>query len=126
MRTRLFPPQALLGRLGSWTSSDSGRLKLLTGGAKDRPTRQQTLRGAIDWSYNLLDPAEQKLFARLSVFAGGCTLEAVETVCNPEGDPVTVSTLTVVPEAPSFGYGPGRRAESPLHSWTESGDGCRR
>src|SRR5207248_1653611 len=58
-RTRLFPPQALLGRLGSWTSSDSGRLKLLTGGAKDRPTRQQTLRGAIDWSYNLLDPAEQ-------------------------------------------------------------------
>jgi predicted ATPase/class 3 adenylate cyclase len=77
-RIRLFPPQALLGRLSS-------RLKLLTGGARDAPTRQQTLRGAIDWSYSLLDEGEQTLFARLAVFAGGCTLETALGVCDPEG-----------------------------------------
>ena len=47
------------------------RLKLLTGGARDLPARQQTLRGAISWSYELLDPAERTLFARMSVFVGG-------------------------------------------------------
>ena len=78
-RIRLLPPQALLPRLSS-------RLKLLTGGRRDLPARQQTLRGAIDWSYDLLDASEQQLFARLAVFAGGCTLEAVETVCNADGD----------------------------------------
>jgi predicted ATPase len=78
-RIKLFPPQALLQRLSS-------RLKLLTGGARDRPTRQQTLRGAIDWSYSLLSDEEQALFARLSVFTGGCTLEAAEAVCNARGD----------------------------------------
>jgi tetratricopeptide (TPR) repeat protein len=78
-RIKLFPPQALLQRLSS-------RLKLLTGGAKDRPTRHQTLRGAIDWSYSLLTEEEQLLFARLSVFAGGCTFEAVEMVCNADAD----------------------------------------
>jgi tetratricopeptide (TPR) repeat protein len=61
-------------------------LQLLKGGAKDRPTRQQTLRNTIDWSYALLSPDEQRLFARLSVFAGGCTPEAAEAVCNSEGD----------------------------------------
>jgi predicted ATPase/class 3 adenylate cyclase/Tfp pilus assembly protein PilF len=77
-RIRLLPPQALLARLSS-------RLKLLTRGARDAPNRQQTLRGTIDWSYGLLDAGEQTLFARLSVFQGGCTLEAVEAVCNAEG-----------------------------------------
>ena len=77
-RVRLFPPQALLARLGS-------RLTLLTGGARDLPARQQTLRGAIDWSYSLLQPDEQLLFARLAVFLGGCTFEAIEAVCNPDG-----------------------------------------
>jgi predicted ATPase/class 3 adenylate cyclase len=72
-RAKLFPPKALLARLGS-------RLKLLIGGARDMPARQQTLRGAIDWSYDLLDAAEQALFARLAVFAGGGTLEATEAV----------------------------------------------
>jgi predicted ATPase/DNA-binding XRE family transcriptional regulator len=72
-RLRLLPPQALLGRLSS-------RLTFLTGGARDRPTRQQTLRAAIDWSYSLLDDREQRLFARLAVFAGGCALEAAETI----------------------------------------------
>src|SRR5207249_5411210 len=68
-RTRLFPPQALLSRLGR-------RLPLLTGGARDLPGRQQTLRNAIAWSYDLLAPSEQRLFTQLAVFAGGCDLVA--------------------------------------------------
>jgi predicted ATPase len=78
-RVKLFPPQALLTRLGS-------RLKLLTGGARDLPARQQTIRNTIDWSYELLDADQQALFARLGVFVGGCTLEAAEAVCNADGD----------------------------------------
>ncbi|HEV7126700.1 MAG TPA: tetratricopeptide repeat protein [Ktedonobacterales bacterium] len=73
-RVKLVPPQALLARLSS-------RLKLLTGGPLDLPARQQTLRNTIAWSNDLLKPAEQVLFRRLGVFAGGCTLEAAETVC---------------------------------------------
>jgi tetratricopeptide (TPR) repeat protein len=61
-------------------------LNLLTGGARDLPARQRTLRGTVDWSYGLLNPAEQTLFRRLSVFSGGCTLEAVEAVCDTAGD----------------------------------------
>jgi len=83
-RSRLLPPQALLTRLTS-------RLKLLTGGGRDLPARQQTLRGAVDWSYDLLEPGEQTLFSRLALFVGGCTFEAAEAVCNAEGDlPVDV------------------------------------
>ena len=78
-RIKLLPPQALLGRLES-------RLKLLTGGARDREPRQQTLRGTIDWSYNLLAADEQRLFARLAVFAGSWTVEATEQVCNGASD----------------------------------------
>lgn len=78
-RVKLLSPAAIQQRLAS-------RLQLLTGGAKERPARQQTLRGAIDWSYNLLNEAEQKLFRRLSVFVGGCTFEAVEAVCNTKDD----------------------------------------
>jgi len=78
-RIRLLPPGALLARL-------ERRLSLLTGGARDRPARQQTLRGAIAWSYDLLDPEAQQLFVRLAVFAGGATLEAIEAVCNAAGD----------------------------------------
>jgi predicted ATPase/class 3 adenylate cyclase len=62
------------------------RLSLLTGGARDLPGRQRTLRGAIDWSYELLADEEQRLFARLSVFRGGCTLEASEDVCGADID----------------------------------------
>jgi len=72
-RSKLFPPKALLARLDR-------RLALLTGGPRDLPARQQTLRNAIAWSYDLLDPAEQAIFARLGVFVGGCTLEAAEAV----------------------------------------------
>jgi predicted ATPase/DNA-binding XRE family transcriptional regulator len=78
-RAKLLTPQALLTRLGH-------RLTLLTGGPRDLPERQQTLRSTIDWSYNLLDPGEQALFARLAVFIGGCSLEAAERVCNADGD----------------------------------------
>jgi tetratricopeptide (TPR) repeat protein len=76
---RLFPPPALLARLRC-------RLTLLTGGARDLPARQQTLRATLDWSYSLLTEAEQRLFARLGVFVGGCTLEAAEAVCNAAGE----------------------------------------
>jgi predicted ATPase/DNA-binding winged helix-turn-helix (wHTH) protein len=78
-RTRVLSPGAILDRLQS-------PLQLLTGGALDQPERQQTLRKAIDWSYGLLNAAEQSLFRRLAVFAGGCTLEATEAVCNTRRD----------------------------------------
>ncbi len=78
-RIKLLSPSAMLARLES-------RLNLLTGGARDLPTRQQTLRSTVDWSYGLLNAAEQTLFRRLSVFTGGCTLEAVEAVCDTKGD----------------------------------------
>jgi predicted ATPase/class 3 adenylate cyclase/Tfp pilus assembly protein PilF len=78
-RTKLLPPQALLSRF-------SNRLKLLKGGARNLPARQQTLRATISWSYNLLDEEEKTLFWRLSVFSGGSTLEAIEEICDPEGD----------------------------------------
>jgi len=78
-RTRLLSPEAMLSRLGS-------RLKLLRGGARDLPARQQTLRGAIGWSHDLLDEGERALFRRLSVFVGGFALEAAEEVCAAEGD----------------------------------------
>lgn len=76
-RIRLFSPQAMLDRLGS-------RLKLLRGGPHDLPARQQTLRDTINWSYELLDPGEQRLFALLSVFPH-CTFEAVEAVITNIG-----------------------------------------
>jgi predicted ATPase/class 3 adenylate cyclase/Tfp pilus assembly protein PilF len=78
-RVQLLPPEALLARLDQ-------RLRLLTGGARDLPARQQTLRNAIAWSYDLLSPAEQRLFTRLAVFAGGWTLEGAAAVCNAAGD----------------------------------------
>jgi tetratricopeptide (TPR) repeat protein len=74
-RSKLLSPEALLGRLAR-------RLPLLVGGARDLPARHQTLRAAIAWSYDLLTEAEQRLFRRLAVFVGGCTLEAAETVAE--------------------------------------------
>jgi hypothetical protein len=73
-RVKLLSPQAILKRL-------ENSLKLLTGGARDLPARQQTMRGAISWSYDLLEESERRLFSRLSVFAGGMTIEAAEEVC---------------------------------------------
>ena len=75
-RIRILTPQAILARL-------SDTLDLLSGGGGDRPARQQTLRGAIAWSYDLLDEQERRLFASLSVLTGGASLEVVEEVCGP-------------------------------------------
>jgi predicted ATPase len=77
-RTKLFTPGQLLERI-------SQRLDLLKGG-RDADPRQETLRATIDWSYDLLTPEEQRTFARLSVFAGGSTIEAAEAVCEASPD----------------------------------------
>ncbi|MEO6294856.1 MAG: AAA family ATPase [Candidatus Limnocylindria bacterium] len=76
-RIRILTPQAMLGRLGD-------RLGLLAGGSRDLPERQQTLRGAIAWSHDMLDDADRALFASLSVFVGGAGLDAIERVCGDE------------------------------------------
>jgi len=83
-RIRLLPPAALLARLDR-------RLPVLAGGPHDLPARQQTMRDAIAWSYDLLDEPEQALFRRLCVFVGGCTLEAAEVICaDGGGDPAVL------------------------------------
>ena len=79
-RIRILSPPQIRARLES-------RLELLVGGSRDLPARQQTLRQAIDWSHELLTDGERHLFRRLGVFAGSCTLEAAEAVCNPRQDP---------------------------------------
>ncbi len=76
-RIKILSPQVMLARLES-------RLKLLTGGARDLPARQQAIRATIDWSYSLLEAGEQLLFARLGIFVGGCSLDAAEAVCNKD------------------------------------------
>ena len=75
-RIKLLSPDAILARL-------EHQLDVLAAGARDLPARQQTLRGAIAWSYDLLDEDARRLLDRLSVFAGGCDLEAAESVCGP-------------------------------------------
>ena len=80
-RVGVLPPAALLERLGR-------PLNLLKGGAPDAPERQRTIRATIEWSYELLEPHDQNLLMRLAVFAGGCTLEAAESVCGDELDVV--------------------------------------
>ena len=77
-RVRVLPVEQLLARL-------EDRFRLLTGGSRTALARQQTLRAAVDWSYDLLTADERALFARLSVFAGGCTLEAAEQVGGGAG-----------------------------------------
>ena len=77
-RVRLLPPQALLGLLDD-------RMSLLTGGARDLPERQRTLRNTLDWSFGLLSPAGQALFSRLGVFPGTFDLEAAEAVGGAHG-----------------------------------------
>ena len=90
-RIKLMPPQVILDRLSS-------RLGLLTGGARDLPARQQTLRGAISWSYELLEEPVRQLLRRLSVFVGGACLPEVEAVCtaDPESEMDLLDALTVL------------------------------
>ena len=84
-RIKVLGPEAILDRL-------ERRLPVLTSAGQDVPARQRTLRGAIDWSFELLDEAERRLFARLAVFVGGWTLEAAGEVCNP-GAELGIDTL---------------------------------
>ena len=83
-RLKVLTPAALLSRL--YGRPPESPLHLLTGGARDLPARQHTLRDASAWSYDLLSPAEQRLFRRLAVFVGGCRLGAAEAVGNAPGD----------------------------------------
>jgi len=90
-RIKVLPPAALLSRL-------ERRLPLLTGGRRDAPERQRTLRDTIAWSYDLLAPEECELFLRLGVFVGGWTIEAAEAVANPEGNLDVLGGLTSLVE----------------------------
>jgi predicted ATPase len=90
-RMRLLTPPQLLARL-------ERRLPTLTGGARDLPARQQTLRDAIAWSHDLLTPQQQLLFRRLAVFAGGCTFAAAEAVGNRDGDVDPLNDLSALVE----------------------------
>jgi predicted ATPase/transcriptional regulator with XRE-family HTH domain len=89
-RMRVLSPQTLLAQLAN-------RLSPLTGGARDLPPHQRSLRAAIAWSYDLLDENEKTLFRRLAVFAGGFTLEAAEAVCQ---DRDGGSTQVTPPDTP--------------------------
>jgi predicted ATPase/DNA-binding SARP family transcriptional activator len=94
-RAKLLSPEAMLARPGR-------RLELLAVGARDAPARQQTLRATIDWSFELLDDHERRLFSRLAVFAGGWTLEAAEAVC---GAPVIETLSSLVDKSLVFRTG---------------------
>jgi predicted ATPase/transcriptional regulator with XRE-family HTH domain len=91
-RARVLSPAALLARLDR-------SLSLLTGGAQDLPARQRTLRETIAWSYDLLRPHEQALFRRLGVFAGGCTLEAAETIAELDEPADVLEGMTTLLDA---------------------------
>jgi len=77
-RSRLLPPAVMLEKL-------KDRLDILSGGARDLPQRQQTMRATIDWSYVLLSDDERQLFCRLSVFSGGWTIDSAEAICSGKG-----------------------------------------
>ncbi len=123
MRIKLLPPPALLARL-------SDRLALLTGGPRDLPARQQTLRAAITWSHDLLTESEQALFRRLAVFAGGCTLEAAEALAGGQGEGTGgqandffLSPCPPVPLSPSVLDGLGALVDANLVQQIEAVDG---
>jgi predicted ATPase/class 3 adenylate cyclase len=78
-RIKLLSPEQIVNRL-------EGHLALLTSGSRDLPERQQTLRGAIAWSYDLLEPGTRRLLNRLAVFVGGCELELADRVCGPPSE----------------------------------------
>jgi predicted ATPase/DNA-binding SARP family transcriptional activator len=91
-RTRLLTPAAMLGRL-------AGRLDLLAEGPRDAPERHRALRTTLDWSYELLTPSQQRVFARLGVFVGGCSLDTAEAVCGTNGDTPLDDLSAVVAES---------------------------
>jgi predicted ATPase/class 3 adenylate cyclase len=117
-RIKLLSPQALLARLES-------RLKLLVGGPRDLPARHQTLRAAIAWSYDLLEEGEKRLFRRLALFVGGCTLRAVEAVCDAGGDlgmDAWDGVASLVDKSLLREDEPNRPAESSTHREAGRGD----
>ena len=91
-RLRLLTPEALLERLGH-------ALDVLTAGRRDSPARQKTLRATIDWSHSLLSEPEQRLFRRMSVFAGGSTIDALEDVCGDAATPCLEGLESLVEKA---------------------------
>ena len=101
-RLRLLAPEALLERLDH-------ALHVLTSGARDVPERQRTLRATIDWSHSLLEDAEQRLFRRLAVFAGGCTFADVEAVCAEPGENILDELESLVDKALVQNDGKGDR-----------------
>ncbi len=103
-RIRVLTPQAMLGRLGD-------RLGLLSAGARDLPARQQTLRGAIAWSHDMLEEDDRELFARLSVFVGGAGLDEIESVCSGVGGD-TLDGLTSLTEKSLVRQAEGVEGES--------------
>lgn len=88
-RVKLLPPEQLAARLDD-------RFRLLTGGARTALPRQQTLRALIDWSYDLLDPAEQWFFRQMGVFSGGWTLEAAEAMIDGDPDAATLDVYDLL------------------------------
>jgi predicted ATPase/transcriptional regulator with XRE-family HTH domain len=109
-RCKAFSPSALLARLDR-------RLPLLAGGPRDVPARHQTLRGALAWSHDLLAPPDQALFRRLGVFAGGCSLDAVGTVCRAAGEtdapaPDAVEGVVTLVDHSLLQRSPGRVADT--------------
>jgi predicted ATPase/class 3 adenylate cyclase len=103
-RIRVLTPQAMLARIGD-------RLGLLSAGSRDLPERQQTLRGAIAWSHDMLEESDRELFARLSVFVGGARLEEIESVCSGDGGD-TLDGLTSLTEKSLVRQGEGVEGES--------------
>src|SRR5207302_1938354 len=89
-RAAAVPPPALVAR---WEDA----VGLDTRGAHDLPPRQQTLRRALDWSYDLLEPQEQALLRRLAAFPGGFDLAAVEAVCRGDGEALPALDLEPIP-----------------------------
>jgi predicted ATPase/DNA-binding XRE family transcriptional regulator len=88
-RIKILPPKTMLHRLEQ-------RLDVLTGGSRDLPARQQTLRKTFAWSYDLLSATDQALFARLSVFVGGCSLAAIAAICAPTPDGDTLEGVATL------------------------------
>jgi predicted ATPase/class 3 adenylate cyclase len=103
-RVKMLPPAALLARLEK-------RLPLLTGGGRDLPARQRTMRDALAWSYDLLTGEERALFRRLAVFSGGFTLAAAEAVTPVQLTPAVVDHLGALIEQSLLRQMPGRDDE---------------